>query len=266
MTNPVTGEQIPMFVADYVLMEYGTGAIMAVPAHDQRDYDFAVAFGLPIRQVVAPGDGTTTPAPDEAFVSHTEDEHSSTPGEFSGMNAVEGQRAIVAWLDREGTGHSSVNSGCATGCLAPALLGLPDPDRLLRATAAWSPVPEEELPVELPEVEDYQPQGTLAAGRRRGLGQHHLPECGGPAKRETDTMDTFVDSSWYFLRYCDARNDEAAWDREVLAQLDARRPVHRRRRARDPAPDVRALLRQGARGHGPGGRPGAVPARCSPRG
>src|SRR5205823_12441195 len=107
VTNRLTGEEIPMFVSDYVLMEYGTGAIMAVPAHDQRDYDFAVAFELPIRQVVAPADGE---APEgEAFVAHSENERLVNSGEFTGMSAVEGQQAIVEWLDREGKGHQSVN-------------------------------------------------------------------------------------------------------------------------------------------------------------
>jgi leucyl-tRNA synthetase len=107
VTNPVNGEQIPMFVADYVLMEYGTGAIMAVPAHDQRDYDFAKAFDLPIRQVVAPADGEIDES--EAYVAHSDDERLVNSAEFTGMSAVEGKEAIVAWLDREGKGHASVS-------------------------------------------------------------------------------------------------------------------------------------------------------------
>ena len=158
VTNPVTGEQIPMFVSDYVLMEYGTGAIMAVPAHDQRDYDFAKAFGLPIRQVVAPGDGEDARRA-QAFVSHTEDGALINSGEFSGMNAVEGQRAIVEWLDREGKGHFSVSYRLRDWLVSrQRYWGCPIPivycDR-----CGMVPVPEDELPVELPEIEDYQPKG-----------------------------------------------------------------------------------------------------------
>ena len=214
VTNPVNGEQLPMFVSDYVLMEYGTGAIMAVPAHDQRDYDFAVAFDLPIRQVVAPADGQ---APEgEAFVAHTANEVLVNSGRFSGMNAVDGQRAIVAWLAREGKGHAAVSYKLRDWLVSrQRYWGCPIPivycDR-----CGMVPVPENELPVELPNVEDYQPKGRAPLAAAEDWVNVECPRCGGPGKRETDTMDTFVDSSWYFLRYCDARNDRAAWDRGVL--------------------------------------------------
>src|SRR6201992_639318 len=109
VTNPVNGEQIPMFVADYVLMEYGTGAVMGVPAHDQRDYEFARAFDLPIRPVVAPAGAEDPDVSTEAFTAHTEDEQLINSGEFSGMDAVAGRDAIVARLQSEGRGHASVN-------------------------------------------------------------------------------------------------------------------------------------------------------------
>jgi leucyl-tRNA synthetase len=215
VTNPVTGEQIPMFVSDYVLMEYGTGAIMAVPAHDQRDYDFAVAFNLPIRQVVAPADGEAPP--DQAFVSHSADERLINSGEFSGMDAVSGQEAIVAWLDREGIGHASVNYKLRDWLVSrQRYWGCPIPI-VYCEQCGMVPVGEDQLPVELPEIEDYQPRGRSPLAAAEDWVNTTCPRCDGPARRETDTMDTFVDSSWYFLRYCDARNDDAAWDRRVLA-------------------------------------------------
>jgi leucyl-tRNA synthetase len=214
--NPVNGEAIPMYVADYVLMEYGTGAVMGVPAHDQRDYDFATAFDLPIRPVVAPAGEDDPDVSDQAFTAHTDDERLVNSGEFTGMDAVAGREAIVSWLDRQGAGHASVNYRLRDwlisrqrywGCPIPVVYCEKD---------GMVPVPLDDLPVELPEVEDYQPRGKSPLAAAEDWVNTTCPRCGGPARRETDTMDTFVDSSWYFLRYCDARNDEAAWDRRVL--------------------------------------------------
>ena len=214
VTNPVNGEQIPMFVADYVLMEYGTGAIMAVPAHDQRDYDFAKAFGLEIRQVVAPADGDTKEG--EAFVAHSENERLVNSGQFDGMSAVEGKEGIVAWLDREGKGHSSVNYKLRDWLISrQRYWGCPIPIVYCDSCGVM-PVPDEDLPVQLPEIHDYQPKGRSPLAAAEDWVRTKCPQCGGEARRETDTMDTFVDSSWYFLRYCDARNDQAPWDRGVL--------------------------------------------------
>jgi leucyl-tRNA synthetase len=217
VTNPVTGEQIPMFVADYVLMEYGTGAIMAVPAHDQRDYEFAVAFGLPIRHVVAPADGSQPPA-GGAFAEHTAGEVLINSGEFSGMDAIAGRDAIVAWLEREGIGRASINFRLRDWLISrQRYWGCPIPI-VYCGGCGMVPVPEDRLPVVLPDVEDYQPKGLSPLAAATDWVNTSCPRCGGAAQRETDTMDTFVDSSWYFLRYCDARNDRAPWDRAVLAQ------------------------------------------------
>jgi leucyl-tRNA synthetase len=214
--NPVNGEAIPMYVADYVLMEYGTGAVMGVPAHDQRDYDFATAFDLPIRPVVAPAGEDDPDVSATAFTAHTDDERLINSGEFTGSDAVAGRDAIIAWLDREGAGHASVNYRLRDwlisrqrywGCPIPVVYCEQD---------GMVPVAIEDLPVELPEVEDYQPRGRSPLAAAEDWVNTQCPRCGGPARRETDTMDTFVDSSWYFLRYCDARNDEAPWDRRVL--------------------------------------------------
>jgi leucyl-tRNA synthetase len=214
VTNPVNGEEIPMLVADYVLMEYGTGAVMAVPAHDQRDYDFAKAFALPIRQVVAPDEGEADEG--EAFVAHSENERLINSGQFTGMSAVEGKEAIVAWLDREGKGHSSVNYKLRDWLISrQRYWGCPIPI-IYCERCGMVPVPDDELPVELPDIDDYQPRGRSPLAAAEDWVNVKCPQCRGEARRETDTMDTFVDSSWYFLRYCDARNDGAAWDPVVL--------------------------------------------------
>ncbi len=213
VTNPVNGEQIPMYVADYVLMEYGTGAIMAVPAHDARDHAFATAFGLPIREVIAGGEVPVEEA------AHTGDGPlvNSHP-DFDGMPNREALSAIVDWLDHDGKGHRSVNYRLRDWLLSrQRYWGCPIPivhcDR-----CGMVPVPEDQLPVLLPEIEDYQPRGRSPLAAAEGWVNVPCPSCGGAAQRETDTMDTFVDSSWYFLRYCDAANDEAAWDPAALAR------------------------------------------------
>jgi leucyl-tRNA synthetase len=208
--NPVNGERIPMYVADYVLMEYGTGAIMAVPAHDQRDFDFAKAFDLPIRQVVKPASGEVDP--DQPFVAHTDDEVLVNSGQFTGMPSVSAKDAIIDWLDAEGRGHRSVNYRLRDWLLSrQRYWGCPIPV-VYCETDGIVPVPVEDLPVPLPDVEDYAPQGRSPLAAAEDWVNTTCPRCGGPARRETDTMDTFVDSSWYFLRYTDASNDEAAWD------------------------------------------------------
>ena len=213
VTNPVNGERIPMFVADYVLMEYGTGAIMAVPAHDQRDYDFATTFDLPIRRVVEPADGG---ADEEGpYSAHTENEVLVNSGRFTGMSAVEAKDAIIDWLDQDGRGHRSINYRLRDWLLSrQRYWGCPIPI-LYCDSCGMVPVPEDQLPVVLPDIEDYVPQGKAPLAAAEDWVNTTCPNCDGPARRETDTMDTFVDSSWYFLRYTDASNDEAAWDPAV---------------------------------------------------
>ncbi len=217
VTNPVNGEELPMFVADYVLMEYGTGAIMAVPAHDERDYAFAVAFELPIRQVVAPPEGSELPA-GEAFVAHSAQDRLVNSGRFSGLDAVSGRDAIIAWLQSAGIGRASVNFRLRDWLVSrQRYWGCPIPI-IYCEQCGMVPVPEDQLPVRLPEIEDYQPKGRSPLAAAEDWVAVSCPACGAPARRETDTMDTFVDSSWYFLRYCDAHNAVAAWDREALAK------------------------------------------------
>src|SRR3954463_62040 len=203
-TNPANGERIPIWVADYVLMEYGTGAIMAVPAHDDRDYDFAQALGLPVRRGVAGRDDDELPWAGEGVAVNS--------GEFDGLPTAEAKAAIVERLDREGVGHASVNYRLRDWLISrQRYWGCPIPV-VYCDECGMSPVPESELPVLLPDVEDYAPQGRSPLAAAENWVRTTCPSCGGEARRETDTMDTFVDSSWYFLRYCDAQNDEAAWD------------------------------------------------------
>ncbi len=210
VVNPVNGERIPMYVADYVLMEYGTGAIMAVPAHDERDFAFALVHDLPIRRVIAPADEPEA-APEELPFTGDGVIVGSNP-QFDGMPNREALGAIVQWLDREGKGHASVNYRLRDWLISrQRYWGCPIPivycDR-----CGMVPVPADALPVELPEIDDYMPKGRSPLAAAEDWVNTRCPDCDGPARRETDTMDTFVDSSWYFLRYCDARNDRAAWD------------------------------------------------------
>ena len=221
VTNPVNGEQIPMYVADYVLMEYGTGAIMAVPGHDERDYAFARAFDLPIRRVIAPDQAldTVEAAPGEDGLPFTGDGFLiNSPADFDGLPNRDALGAIVAWLEREGKGHASVNYRLRDWLVSrQRYWGAPIPI-LYCEDCGMVPVPDDQLPVELPDIEDYTPKGRSPLAAAEDWVNTTCPECGGAARRETDTMDTFVDSSWYFLRYCDARNDRAAWDPAVLRE------------------------------------------------
>jgi leucyl-tRNA synthetase len=215
VVNPASGARIPVWVADYVLMEYGTGAIMAVPAHDERDYAFAKRYDLPVKTVVAPAEADPSEG-EGAFVAHTAGERLVNSAQFTGMPAPEAKRAVVAWLEER---HA----------VRPAI-GYRLRDWLLSRQRYWGcpipivhcercgivPVPDEDLPVLLPEVEDYLPKGRSPLAAAEDWVRVECPSCGGQARRETDTMDTFVDSSWYFLRYADARNEEAPFARQIV--------------------------------------------------
>jgi leucyl-tRNA synthetase len=212
-TNPVNDEQIPIWVADYVLMDYGTGAIMAVPAHDERDYEFATKHQLPVTTVVAPADGE--PPEEGAFSAHTENEVLVNSGQFSGLPAPEGAKAIVEWLRERGRGAPAVSYRLRDwGFARQRYWGCPIPI-VYCDECGIVPVPEDELPILLPEVEDYRPKGKPPLASNEEWLRVPCPRCGREGRREADTMDTFVDSSWYFLRYTDPHNDEAPFDREV---------------------------------------------------
>ncbi|HYX87727.1 MAG TPA: leucine--tRNA ligase, partial [Gaiellaceae bacterium] len=212
-TNPVNGAQIPIWVADYVLMEYGTGAIMAVPAHDERDYAFAQRYGLEIRPVVVPEGGA--PAEEGAFLAHSANERLIDSGEFSGMAAPEAQQAIVEWLGERGLGRPALRYRLRDWLLSrQRYWGCPIPI-VYCDSCGIVPVPEWDLPVLLPEVEEYLPKGRSPLATAEDWLRAPCPSCGGEGRRETDTMDTFVDSSWYFIRYCDPHNDRAPFEREI---------------------------------------------------
>ncbi|HEX6153655.1 MAG TPA: leucine--tRNA ligase [Solirubrobacterales bacterium] len=213
VVNPVNGEEIPMFVADYVLMEYGTGAIMAVPGHDSRDFEFAQKFGLPVKRVIEGSD------PEEARTGdglpYSGDGPMTGSGRFDGTHNREAYDEIVAWLQSEERGKPAVNYRLRDWLVSrQRYWGAPIPV-VYCDECGIVPVPDEQLPVELPEVEDYAPQGKSPLAAAEDWVATECPRCGAAARRETDTMDTFVDSSWYFLRYLDAHNDGAAWDREA---------------------------------------------------
>jgi leucyl-tRNA synthetase len=211
VTNPVNGAKLPMYVADYVLMEYGTGAVMAVPAHDERDFAFATAYHLPIKRVVSGGEDHELPYTGDGPIVHT-------GSEFDGLHNRDALIKITEWLDREGKGHATVNYRLRDWLVSrQRYWGCPIP--IIKCpSCGLVPVPESDLPVRLPDVSDYKPRGKSPLAAAEDWVNVPCPSCGGPAQRETDTMDTFVDSSWYFLRYTDALNDEAAWDPAVLAE------------------------------------------------
>ena len=213
--NPVNDERIPIFVADYVLGGYGTGAIMAVPAHDERDFAFALKYGLPIRRVVA-APGAEDGALDGAYVAHSPDERLVDSGTFSGLPADEGGAAIVGWLEAQGKGKAAVTYRLRDWLIsrqrywgAPIPVIYCDKDGIV-------PVPEEDLPVRLPDTVDYRGSGENPLNRDAAFLNVECPVCGGPAKRETDTMDTFVDSSWYWFRYLSPEKSGAPIERELV--------------------------------------------------
>jgi len=196
--NPIDGERLPIWVADYVLMDYGTGAIMAVPAHDERDGEFAETFGLPTKIVI------------------DEDGKLVNSARFDGLPAEEGAKAIVAALAEDGRGKATVHYRLRDWSVSrQRYWGCPIPF-IHCESCGVVPVPEEDLPVLLPDIEDYAPKGKPPLAANEAYMNVDCPSCGGPARRDPDTMDTFVDSSWYFLRYIDSHNHEAPFDRFVV--------------------------------------------------
>ena len=209
VVNPFSGSPVPLFLADYVLMTYGTGAIMAVPGEDQRDWDFANAHGCGIVRTVRPPEGFEGEA-------YTGDGPSINSGFLNGMAVAEAKSAATAWLDEQGFGRHTVNYRLRDWLVSrQRYWGCPIPI-VYCVDCGEQPVPEADLPVDLPDDVEFMPTGRSPLTTHEGFLHTICPECGGPARRETDTMDTFVDSSWYFLRFADPWCDESPFDREAV--------------------------------------------------
>ncbi|MEO8194576.1 MAG: leucine--tRNA ligase [Gemmatimonadales bacterium] len=212
-TNPATGEEIPIWISDYVLMEYGTGAIMAVPGHDERDFEFATVFGLPIVRVVcAQGEEPSAPLT-EAF---TENERGIivNSGKFDGMTVATAKREIVSMLERKGAGRAVVNYRLHDWCISRQRYWGPPIPIIYCDDCGAVPVSEKDLPVVLPHVEDFKPDdsGVSPLARHEDWYRVACPKCGKMGRRETDVSDTFLDSAWYFLRYPSVGIDEVPFD------------------------------------------------------
>ncbi len=201
-TNPATGRQIPIWIADYVLMEYGTGAIMAVPGHDERDFAFATRFGLDLVRVVAGPDETeSTPLTEAA--AEVEGSRLVNSGDFSGRTVADGTTAIVGWLESRGVGKGVVKFRLYDWCISRQRYWGPPIPIIYCGDCGPVPVPEKDLPVQLPELEDFRPDDSGVSPLARHKEWYHVacPKCGKEGRRETDVSDTFLDSAWYFLRY-----------------------------------------------------------------
>ncbi len=213
--NPVTGAGIPIFVADYVLMDYGTGAIMAVPGHDERDFAFAKKYDLPVIEVIASpaefkdADGNLTAA-------YTGDGLMVNSGQFDGLPKAETIVKVTEWLRDQGRADFAVNYKLRDWLLSrQRYWGAPIPIVYCEKCGEL-PVPDDQLPVLLPDITDYAPKGKSPLANAEHWMNTTCPNCGGPARRESDTMDTFVDSSWYYLRYTSAGRDDVAFDRDAV--------------------------------------------------
>ena len=209
--NPATKQPIPIWISDYVLITYGTGAIMAVPAHDSRDYEFAKHFSLPIVQVVAGGNI------DEEAYTDTEKGTMINSGFINGLEVKEAQARMIEWLVSEGIGERKVNFKLRDWVFSrQRYWGEPIP-LVYCEKCGWQPIPESELPLELPEIDDFYPadDGTSPLSRATEWVNTTCPKCGGKAKRETDTMPNWAGSSAYFIRYCDPHNDKEFVSKEV---------------------------------------------------
>jgi len=210
--NPLTNEEIPIYAANYILWGYGTGAIMAVPAHDERDFEFAKKYNLPIKVVVQPKDKEW----DFEKSAYEEKGILVNSGEFSGLESSKAKQEITKYLEEKGLGKKTINYKLRDWNISrQRYWGTPIPI-IYCDDCGTVPVPEEDLPVVLPQDVEFTGVGGSPLSKVEEFVNTTCPKCGKPAKRETDTMDTFVDSSWYFLRYCDPKNDKLPFDKEKV--------------------------------------------------
>jgi leucyl-tRNA synthetase len=218
--NPFNGERLPIWVANYILAEYGTGAIMSVPAHDERDYDFAKKYGLEIRVVILPrrnGESTENGKEEAVLPFTSEDSLLINSGEFSTLGCREAQQKMAAYAREKGFGRPTVTFRLKDwGVSRQRYWGTPIP-MLYCEKDGIVPVPDDQLPVLLPDNVEITQQGGSPLSKLPEFTNAKCPKCGGPARRETDTMDTFVDSSWYFYRYTSAKYDKGPFDSSVAA-------------------------------------------------
>jgi leucyl-tRNA synthetase len=214
--NPATGKDIPIWISDYVLMEYGTGAIMAVPGHDERDFEFAQVFGLPIVRVVC-GEGEDPMTPLTQAFTENQNGIIVNSDKFDGMPVAKAKRAIVAMLEEKGAGKAFVNYRLHDWCISRQRYWGPPIPIIYCDDHGAVPVPEKDLPVLLPHVDDFKPDdsGVSPLARHEDWYRVPCPECGKMARRETDVSDTFLDSAWYFLRYPSVGIDETAFDASI---------------------------------------------------
>lgn len=213
--NPVTGENIPIWVSDYVLIEYGTGAIMAVPAHDQRDFEFATKFDLPIREVISPSVKPSTEVLQEAFEG---DGFLVNSGQFDSLNVADAKTKIVSHLNGQDLARPVANYRLHDWCISRQRYWGPPIPMIHCEACGIVPVPEHELPVELPYLGDFRPDdsGTSPLSRDKAWFEVACPRCGVGAHRETDVSDTFLDSSWYFLRYPSTEDNDVAFNPDLM--------------------------------------------------
>ncbi len=228
--NPATGEEIPIWIADYVLMTYGTGAIMAVPAHDQRDFEFARKFGIKIKEVIIPVTASLSEAVSEKIAAsasgetRNDEEYESYAGEgeiinsedWNGWKTPESIHKVIEWLEEKNIGRKKIHYHLRDWLISRQRYWGPPIPMIYCEKCEWNPVKEEDLPVLLPDVKDWRPEGTGKSplANHPEFYQTTCPVCGGKAQRETDVSDTFLDSSWYFFRYISTEFDDVIFDKE----------------------------------------------------